>query len=474
MKVTLAAEITPAKLRSGGPAALAALCDRRGAAVFAYCQKAAGKDAGAEVAAAAFAGFRRAILRPGSLTSGAQAEVLLRGVTRRAALVHIGNAAVVEEGSRAAGCDGRAVEILGYFENTLAPADREALTAHIGRCHACAAVLQRLTDAEPAFKVRPGTVLPVDVAREILLALVHAAPVDGHEGNENAVGDEALRLLTAEQAAAGAAPAAPEPPDRGDDPKPVAEERKAALLAEPPPAPPPVPTPPTPSPRPPVARPVRPQAPTGTRGNTPRRPRFRLPSFGPAHFGPSRSAMLLRGAAKLVAVVVIAGAAGVLLGLAMAELTGDDAAPTPSAAVPTSSTPRATTATSAATAPATTEKVRVAVASATARPPADGAEQGSRLSVRASVENASGRAIRPKQPQLLVDDLRVAAAPEFSGTGGELLAPSLADGATAAGTLRFEVPSKTPSELTTSRVRLQIAGKIVVLSPKLGETAPGG
>jgi len=160
--VNLATEITPAKLRSGGPAAL---CDRRGAAVFAYCQTAAGNDAGAEVAAAAFAGFRRAILRPGSLTSGAQAEVLLRGVTRRDALVHIRNAAVVDEGRRAAGCDGRAVEILGYFENTLAPADREALTAHTGRCHACAAVLQRLTNAEPAFKVRPGTALPGDVAR---------------------------------------------------------------------------------------------------------------------------------------------------------------------------------------------------------------------------------------------------------------------------------------------------------------------
>jgi len=163
---------------------------------------------------------------------------------------------------------------------------------------------------------------------------------------------------------------------------------------------------------------------------------LRLPSFGRAHFGPSRSAILLRGAAKLVAVLVAAGAAGILLGLAMAELTGDDAAPTPSAAVPTSSTPRATT----ATAPATTEKVRVAVRSATARPPANGAEQGSRLTVRASIENASGRAIRPKQPELLVDDLRVAVAPESSSAGGELLAPSLADGATAAGTLRFDVP----------------------------------
>ena len=184
--------------------------------------------------------------------------------------------------------------------------------------------------------------------------------------------------------------------------------------------------------------------------------------------------MLLGGAVKLLAVVVTAGAAGILLGVAMAELTGDDAAPSPSAAVPTSSTPRATTATPAATAPATTEKVRVAVRSATARPPANGAEQGSRLTVRASIENASGRAIRPKQPELLVDDLRVAVAVESSSAGGELLAPSLADGAAAAGTLRFDVPSVSPSDLAAARVRLRIAGKIVVLSPKLAETAPGG
>jgi len=118
--------------------------------------------------------------------------------------------------------------------------------------------------------------------------------------------------------------------------------------------------------------------------------------------------------------------------------------------------------------------VRVAVASATALPPADGAEQGSRLTVRASVENTSGHAIRPKQPELLVDDLRVAVAPESSGTANALLASSVDSGATAAGALRFDVPSSSPSELTTARVRLRIAGKIVVLSPKLGETAPGG
>jgi len=340
VKVDLATEITPAKLRSGGPAALAGLCDRRGAAVFAYCQQAAGPDGGAAVAAEAFAEFRRAILPAESLTSGAQAETLLRAASQRAALVHI----------RAAAAGG------------------------------------------------VGQPLP-----------------------------------------------APPPP--------------------PPPLPPPV-----------QARPQapRPQAPPAAGAGSPRRrrPRLRLPSFGRAHFGPSRSAILLRGAAKLVAVLVAAGAAGILLGLAMAELTGDDAAPTPSAAVPTSSTPRATTATAATTAPATTEKVRIAVRSATARPPANGAEQGSRLTVRASIENAGGRAIRTKQPELLVDDLRVAAAPESRGTGGELPAPSLADGATAAGTLRFDVPLSSPSELTTARVRVRLAGKIVVLSPNLARPRP--
>ena len=55
-----------------------------------------------------------------------------------------------------------------------------------------------------------------------------------------------------------------------------------------------------------------------------------------------------------------------------------------------------------------------------------------------------------------------------------LLAASLDPRATAAGTLRFDIPTVSPSDLTTARVRLRITGKFVVLSPKLARSASAG
>ena len=454
VKVNLAAEITPAKLRSGDPAALAALCDRRGAAVFAYCQLAAGSDGAATVAAAAFAEFRRAIQPPGTLTRGGEAERLLRAVSRRAALEHIRGVSAGHRGSSVrAPCDVADHEIVAYLDRTLAPADHDVVAAHVGGCGSCTVLLERLKDAEPAFGVAPGTPLPVPVAREILTALVAAAPVGPDDGSQTAVHDEALRLLTGEHGPPTADPVPPAPQPPSPHPLPPPPASRAA-------PPPPAPVPPT------VQAP-----PAG--GGIPRRRRFGLPAFGRARFGPGRSAMLLRGAIKLVLVTVAAGAAGTLLGIAIAELTGDDATPTAPAAVPASSTPRPTT-TAAATPPPPTEKVKVSALSATALPTRNGGEPGLRLTVRATIENASGRAIRPTAPRLLVDDLGVAVAPESGSTGGELLAPSLADGATAEGTLRFDVPSVSPSDLAAARVRLQLGGKFIVLNPVLAEPAAGG
>lgn len=453
MKASLAADITPTKLRNGAPEALAGLCRHRGAAVFAYCRRAVGDDA-ATVAAGAFAEFRRAIQVPGSLTSGRQAEALLRGVALRAALSHL-RGANDPFGPPPARCDASDVEIVGYLEKALAPADYEGVAAHIAGCPSCTALLQRLQDAETAFALEAGTRLPVPVAEQILTALVGAAPVESHGGDKTAVRDEAVRLLTGEEASSHAAGGPPPAPAR----------------TPPPPAPPTSPPPRSPSlqpdPDPPQERPAASQ-------RAPRRPRWRLPSFERGHFGPSRSAMVLRGLVKLVAVVAVASAAGIGLGVGIAELTGDDAPPTAPAVAPTSSTPRATTTTSAITAPAATGKVRVEILSATARPAADGAARGARLTVRARVVNASGRAIAPQPPSLLIDDVRPAIAPEPAGTAAALLAPSLATGATAEGTLRFDLPTASPSDLTTARVRLQIAGKFIVLSPTVAQSASAG
>jgi hypothetical protein len=49
-----------------------------------------------------------------------------------------------------------------------------------------------------------------------------------------------------------------------------------------------------------------------------------------------------------------------------------------------------------------------------------------------------------------------------------LLAPSIGEGSTADGTLRFDVASMTAPALTNARVRLLVVSKAVTLTPLLG------
>ena len=337
-----AAHITPQGLRSGDPDALVALCDRRGAAVFAYCERAAGSQAAVAVAAEAFAQFRRAIMPAGALSGKDQADTLLRSATRRCALVHAEDASAGRDGDEGNGgtgeCDGQEGAILVYVEDALAPAEREVVAAHVRECGICAAVLRRLQDAEAAFNVKPGTALPVPVAREILTALVRAAPVTAHGGDESAVRDEALRLLI-DGASPQPAPAAP--------PKPTPAP---SLAASPEPIPSPPVASPEPSPIPLVAsqapappRPVQPAVIATRESGRLARLRDRVPWVGRERYGPSLPAMLLRGAVRFAAVVIAAGVIGILLGLGLSELTADDATPSPAPVVSTSSTPSATT-----------------------------------------------------------------------------------------------------------------------------------
>jgi len=316
--VNAAAHITPPKLRSGEPAALAALCDRRGAAVFAYCERAAGPEAAVEAAADAFAQFRRAIMPAGALTGKDHADTLLRSATRRCALVHAEAASAGRrEGSEGTGeCDGQEAALLVYVEDALAPAERQVVASHVAECGACAAVLRRLQDAEAAFNVKPGTPLPLPVSRKILTALVQAAPVVAHGEDESAVRDEALRLLIG---AASPQPAPAAPPEPSPAP-PVA--------ASPEPIPPPpvaspdrLPTPLVSAQAPEPPRPTQPAAIATRQPSRIARLGDRLPWVGRDRYGPNLPAMLLRGAVRLAAVVIAAGIIGILLGIALSKLT---------------------------------------------------------------------------------------------------------------------------------------------------------
>jgi len=115
----------------------------------------------------------------------------------------------------------------------------------------------------------------------------------------------------------------------------------------------------------------------------------------------------------------------------------------------------------------------VDIAATRVRPLTSDAVEGASVRVGVRVENASGRAVRPEPPRLLVDDVRVAAEP-VSGTAGALLAPSLGAGDVAEGTLRFDLRSRTAQQLTAARVRLRIAGKILVLDPVPAEPTASG
>jgi len=230
-----------------------------------------------------------------------------------------------------------------------------------------------------------------------------------------------------------------------------------------------------------------------------------------------RASTLARGAGRVLAVAAAAGAAGALLGLGLAALTGDDESSSPS--LPTVGTPTITTeatTTTEATAPATTTtaartttptstlttpaattttpttrttartttttpapittKPRVDVLSTVAHPvtaPAGDTRRRARVSVHVRVTNGTGRRIAPARPVLVVGDARLQLAPGSSGAAAPLLAP-LEPGAAADGRLRFDTEGAVTAQLTTARVRLVIAGTTIAVRPVIGsETASG-
>ena len=495
--------ITPQKLRSGEPATLAALCDRRGAAVIAYCRRATGDDAIAvTVAAEAFAQFRRAIQSENALAGKGEAERILRSATRRCALVHAHEAAIAREpGAGTNGCVVQGAALLVFVEGALGPDEHAVVTTHVRECDSCAAVLQRLQDAEPAFKVKPGTPLPVAAAREILTALVGAAPVSAHGADETAVRDEALRWfvgddpLPVQDTTPAPAPDAVDPPaepapapDAVDPPaEPAPAPDAVDPPAEPAPAPDaldppaePVPAPDTldppaePAPAPDAVDPPPQPAPTAAtetpEPGTIARLRDRLRWAGQDRFGPSRPAMLLRGALRLAGVVVAAGVVGVLLGVGLSALTGADETPSPAGGVLPASTPSTST---PAAAPSGADKRPIEILEATARPAANGSGKLVRLSLRVRATNATGRVLRSAEPALFVDGVRVAPAASLDGSVGNLLAPSLDPGASAEGTLRFALAPMTADELAAARVRLRILAKVVAIEPVVAGPAAG-
>lgn len=189
--------------------------------------------------------------------------------------------------------------------------------------------------------------------------------------------------------------------------------------------------------------------------------------------------MLLRGLVKFVAVVVVAGLAGAGIGIALAELSGNDGASEPllpaTSQRASTSTGRTATTTSTATSTTAAKAVyrvpRVQIAAAQLGPVSESTGRAL-VAVRVRVTNRGNRPLTIKTPALLSGQDEVPLGSSARDAAGALLRP-IDSGATAAGVLRFTAPSDIAQRLTANPgARLRIQNRVVVL--KLTTQEPTG
>ncbi|MEA2143192.1 MAG: hypothetical protein QOI64_1622 [Solirubrobacteraceae bacterium] len=195
----------------------------------------------------------------------------------------------------------------------------------------------------------------------------------------------------------------------------------------------------------------------------------------------------LRGLAKFVALVLVAGGVGVVLGMGLSNLAEDDepsatgatasvadATPAPAAAEPTATvttTTMATTTTSPTPAPAPSplSQIRVSVLDArlfTDSSPSGRQEQRARVTVRIRAENAGARRVTLDRPVLRVGSVRVQTDRGAEAAGSEF--DPLAAGASQTVTLHFSLAGEaTPKLVRDRRARILIAGQSLAMRVKV-------
>ncbi|CAA9470436.1 MAG: hypothetical protein AVDCRST_MAG53-1240 [uncultured Solirubrobacteraceae bacterium] len=186
MASSFQAAVTPAGIRDGDPAALAALVERRANAVLAYCEAVCPPGVAERAAAEAFARFRAAVATaedPRELDP----ETLLRGATRHAAASMTITPELPTGGLRGKLAAGRgtASETCALIPDLLAAradgllgvADRERLSRHLERHAACRALAVAVDRAEVVYASPPPRTVPIGALTEIMLALAAAAPI---------------------------------------------------------------------------------------------------------------------------------------------------------------------------------------------------------------------------------------------------------------------------------------------------------
>lgn len=174
--------VTPEGVRDGDPAALAALCERRGGAVLAYalevCEPAGAPDAAAE----ALARFRAAVWASGD-AADLEPDRLLLAATRHAAAASsrrpgdVGTARRIVRRDHTDVCAQIPTLIVARAEGLLGAADQERLARHLDRCSSCRELEAAFRRAERAYGSTSHVALDSPTIALFLGALAEAAPV---------------------------------------------------------------------------------------------------------------------------------------------------------------------------------------------------------------------------------------------------------------------------------------------------------
>ncbi len=181
---TPAAGISPAGLRAGDPATCEALCERRGAAVLAYCEHVAAPAVAIAAAAEGFARFRATVIATPA-SADVDPDLLLLSATRHAAAEHAPQparariAAQLGAGHRKPQACALVPELLAArAEGLLSEADRLRLDRHVRSCRSCEEAEHRFDAAEAAYRNPPDAPPDATASAAIVSALTAAAGAD--------------------------------------------------------------------------------------------------------------------------------------------------------------------------------------------------------------------------------------------------------------------------------------------------------
>jgi len=197
-----AGAVTPDGVRTGDPAALAALVERRGGAVLAYCREVCAPADAPLAAAEALARFRAAVWASGNAPD-LDPERLLLSATRHAAA---GRARLVAQPGATRRILGRAhtdtcsrmpALIVARAENLLGSADLDRLSRHLDRCASCRATEAAFRRAERAYVATAHAALDTSTTALFLAALAEAAPVEVAPEPEPVVDPEPVAVAEA-------------------------------------------------------------------------------------------------------------------------------------------------------------------------------------------------------------------------------------------------------------------------------------